>query len=535
MLKVLIADDEKNICLMIQKLVNWESYGMEVIGMVHNGLDAMEVIERQRPQLVISDIRMPGYDGLEIVTRTQQIAPDTDFVIISGYKQFEYAHTALNLGVEHYLLKPIDKQELENTLEKIRQKYQSSIQREEEETELRERVRKSRRKAQKHFLSTVLERGTVSRGLELEHVNTEYQCRFEQGCFVALLAKIDCEEPEQDLSVLLQSIENIIDTDLQDGQKEYINSILKSGVISILNYRPEDRADTRLGMEKPFYQIRKELDKFQNYHITIGIGNEKASISEIADSIREAVEAVKCRDKAGIDKIIYYDQLHYNRVPMEEILSPQVLREIENMTESLDYEALDGEIRRGLEKIKATAFFSPACVYDYIEHLEEIICRVLRGNQVREELQQQLSDRIQQILDFYYNPNDMIYQCLQAIRDVFEQVLVEQKSKGQLPIRQARQYIQEHYSSQVSLEDVAEAIQLSPAYLSTLFKKEMGINFSDYLISCRIEAAKDLLKNTDLPIAEVSEQVGYLDSRHFSKTFSKVVGLKPSAYRKLYR
>ena len=121
MLKVLIADDEKNICLMIQKLIPWERYGMEVIGLVHTGMDVVRVMGEMRPDIVISDIRMPGYDGLELVQKAHDMDIIADFIIISGYKYFEYAHKALNLGVEHYLLKPIDKKELE---EKTRQELE---------------------------------------------------------------------------------------------------------------------------------------------------------------------------------------------------------------------------------------------------------------------------------------------------------------------------------------------------------------------------------------------------------------------------
>ena len=127
MIGVLIADDEKNICLMIQKMIHWEDYGMEVIGIVHNGIEAMQMIETQRPQLVISDIRMPGYDGLALVKRTRELNLETDFIIISGYKQFEYAHTAINLGVENYLLKPIDQGELQKVLKKIAGKHKVTM------------------------------------------------------------------------------------------------------------------------------------------------------------------------------------------------------------------------------------------------------------------------------------------------------------------------------------------------------------------------------------------------------------------------
>lgn len=534
MLKVLIADDEKNICLMIQKLIAWEDYGMEVIGLAHNGIDAVNVMEEKRPDIVISDIRMPGYDGLEIVQKAHDMKLTADFVIISGYKYFEYAHKALNLGVEHYLLKPIDKKELEETLKKIAQKRKAYLRKAEEEEELKEQAKSSRRKIQKHFLSSIMEKSSNLPNMELNRINTEYQCEFEQGCFCAIFAKLDCQVKDQDLTGLLHMMEEIIDEDLQGGDKEYINSTMKSGVISIINYRPELREGFLVGMEKPFLRMRRELDKFWGYHITMGVGGEKNSIGEIADSIKESIYAIKCRGKAGTDRIIYYDQLKYKEASILQLLDEKKGHELENMVEALDYEALHGEVGKTLEQIKATAMYSPVTVYDYLERLSEIVLTVLKNNQTAETVYRSFEEDSQKIMDFYTDLNEMVYWFTELIRSTFETVIADRKSRSQLPIRMAKQYVQENYNRQVSLEDVAEAIGLSPAYLSTMFKKEMGINFSDFLISCRIEAAKELLKTTDLPIAEVAEKVGYTDSRYFSKTFHKVVGLKPSMYRKLY-
>ena len=101
-------------------------------------------------------------------------------------------------------------------------------------------------------------------------------------------------------------------------------------------------------------------------------------------------------------------------------------------------------------------------------------------------------------------------------------------------MRQAKQYIEDNFQRQITLEDVAEAIHMNPSYLSHMFKKELHINFSDFLLSCRIDAGKELLRSTDTQIAEVAEQIGYQDSKYFSKVFNRVVGLKPSVYRKLY-
>ncbi len=535
MLKVLIADDEKNICLMIQKLIVWEEYGMEVIDLAHNGVDAMTIIEEKHPDIVISDIRMPGYDGLKLVQKARDLGLETDFVIISGYKYFEYAHRALNLGVEHYLLKPIDKKELQETLHKIIKKRDKSLKKAEEEAQLKEQATYSRRRMQKHFLSSIMENKGALSEREWNRVSTELQCEFQHGCFVAVFSKLDSEVKDQNLTGLLHRMEEVIDRELQARDEEYINSIVQSGVVSIINYRAGLMEEIRQGMERPFRQMRRELDKFQGYHVTIGVGKEKNSIAEIAESIQEAIYAVKCRCKVGLDKMIYYDQLHVTDVPVQEFLNERRIHEIENMTEALDYQSLFGVLQKKLAHIKTIPFYSPVVVYEFLERVAELVLNILKNNHTKESYLHQLEEDLQKVLDFYTELDEMTYRFSEVIRKYFEKVIADRKSRSQLPVRMAKQYVQEYYHKQVTLEDAAESIGLSPAYLSTMFKKEMGINFSDFLISCRMEAAKELLKTTDLSIAEVADRAGYTDPRYFSKTFRKVVGLKPSSYRKLYQ
>ena len=114
MIKVIIADDEARICRLIENLVNWEAFGMEVAGLAHNGIDCLRFIETEKPQLVITDIRMPGYDGLEMIRRAKEIDLDVEFILISGYEEFAYAQKAIEFGVRDYLSKPINKDRLDS-------------------------------------------------------------------------------------------------------------------------------------------------------------------------------------------------------------------------------------------------------------------------------------------------------------------------------------------------------------------------------------------------------------------------------------
>lgn len=123
MIKVIIADDEEKICRLINQLIDWEALDMEVVAIVHNGIDAVKMIETIKPDIVITDIRMPGYNGLEMIENVKQNNIHSEFIIISGYRHFEYAKRAIKFGVKEYLLKPINKLELMSALEGLRKEY----------------------------------------------------------------------------------------------------------------------------------------------------------------------------------------------------------------------------------------------------------------------------------------------------------------------------------------------------------------------------------------------------------------------------
>lgn len=120
MIKVIVADDEEKVCSLICKLADWKAFDMEVVSTAYNGIEALERIKTLEPDVVITNIRMPGYDGIELIARAKEINEHIEFIIISGHRHFEYAQSAIKYGVSDYLLKPINKVELSDTLEKIR-------------------------------------------------------------------------------------------------------------------------------------------------------------------------------------------------------------------------------------------------------------------------------------------------------------------------------------------------------------------------------------------------------------------------------
>lgn len=535
MLKVLIADDEQIICQMIYKLIDWEAKGLEVVGKAYNGLEGVKMMEELRPDIIISDIRMPGYDGLQMVQKGKELGLKADFIIMSGYKNFEYAHSALNLGVKHYLLKPINKVELEETLDRIIQHRRESDSIVEEKKEIEQIANSGIKRIRKHFLSSIIHHNNLGSDKTLEEFDNKFHCEFSNGHFLAFLTKVDSDAPNYDLKSLLNGIDYLIEKTMETGSWEYINSYVKSGVVTVVNYQSENSENIREVIERILTLCRLELDKFTGFYVTIGIGEEKDSITEVQTSIQEAVTAIKCRLKKGINRIINFQDLKYIALPINSIMTEKNKRTFENEIEALDSMAFINDVKKAYEDIHRVANYSPLAIFEFMEELKNMACVTWKQNKIPDTVIQEFEQQLQFILDCNIREELLIHNFLEVFERYFNRVMEEKSNTNQLPIRKAKQYINDNYKRQISLEEVAEAIELSPPYLSSLFKKEIGINFSDYLISCRMEASKKLLKDGNLPISQIAEEVGYMDSKYYSKTFYKLVGLKPTEYRKLYQ
>lgn len=190
-MKVVIADDEQKICQLIQLLIDWEALGMEIAAVVHNGVDAVEAVKEYQPDIMITDIKMPGYDGLEMISRAKEINPELEFIIISGYRNFNYAQQAIKYGVKDYLLKPIGEQELREALNNIRVKYMERKEALSQEEALKMKIQSNIDRIRVDALKLFLNRKYRMEDMALEAVNEAYHFHFQAGCFRMVMVKLD--------------------------------------------------------------------------------------------------------------------------------------------------------------------------------------------------------------------------------------------------------------------------------------------------------------------------------------------------------
>lgn len=530
---VLIVDDEIRINKLIEKLIKWESLGLSFAGSADNGATALSFIKQFNPDIVITDIRMPIINGLELIRLTKEFNPNTRIIVISGYKEFEYAHKALQYGVNDYLLKPINEDELNSVLHKIVEAFQVADQRTADQKKANRIINQSEQILKSNFLNNLIDN---SKNINSMIASETYNIALDAPCYTSFVVKLDClninsinENLEQ---VVTGKITNIIQNNLKEVVTEAIVTTKKFMFIyCIVNYFDTEKKLFKSSLRKILLETQEYLSNLECYMVTIGLSNERGDIGEIRFAISEAYQAVQNRIKLGVEKIISINHLNCTDInPAEDYLAPHfktLLTSIENYS--------DINFEQAINDIYSIFMTNVNLDYSACYEIADNIVDFFTGHQNfnKAEFSKQVALIKTQCMHAY---------SISALKNILKSRLGAWLKAGLQsveflngrPVRTAKEYIQTHYNKKITLEDIADIVDLNPVYFSTLFKKETGSNFSTYLLNIRIAKAKSLLKEGNDTIAAVAEKVGYKDARFFSQTFTKEVGVKPVVFRKLH-
>ena len=307
MLRVLIADDESKVCQLIEKLVDWDVLGMEVVAVAENGIEALEKIKEFHPDIVITDIRMPGYDGLDLIRLGKEEAPNTEFVIISGYRHFEYAQMAIRYGVNAYLLKPIRKDELTETLKRLSAHFKEQT----EQLSLEEKRQRAIQSDEKNLRQAFLQDLVGRRNKEvltqpLDRINREFHYHFEPGEFSIAILKLDgrvCDE-EKNVRFMAEKVQAAAGKLLNGYVMEAELTELNGFHFFLLNYDLDDRMQIRRQMKALLSEIRVQGDILKNLAVTMALGEGVGRLSEIGISLKNARLLIEERLLGGTGKLM---------------------------------------------------------------------------------------------------------------------------------------------------------------------------------------------------------------------------------------
>lgn len=536
MLKVIIADDEDKICQLIYKLVNWESLGMQVVGIAHNGIEALDLVRTHTPEIAITDIRMPGYDGLEFIEKAKEYSSSIDFIIISGYQHFEYAQRAIRYGVSDYLLKPIKKDELITTLTKMKNHYLVRAEQLSQEEKMKLNLKNNMVKLRNSFLNEILlQRMKRMKDISIDMINQEYQFHFQEGCFQVLTVKLDGIDQTyySNVKFLEEKVLLMIHNNLKEFCYDMESYFEENICYCILNFSLANKKIIRRQCKILLDEVLLQKDIFENMETTIGLGTLEEDIKMLGDSLKIAIWAYEQRLVLGTNRVIDNDFINMNQLADSQLFH-DFNKEMNAALERLDKSSVVTAIRFLRDGIKNRPETSGHEIIQMTKEVCNLFLFSIKKNKFLIEESNYFFEEFSKMANNFGSVYSLFNYLTTSITSLLDKIIEDKKQLDTKPIRDAKQYIQENFQCSITLEDVSTKVGFNATYFSSLFKKDTGYTFLEYLTEVRMNHAKTLLKETNIGVATICERVGYSDVKHFTKIFTKHIGLKPNEYRKLY-
>lgn len=520
MLKVLFVDDEPYVFDGLRIMFDWGKYGFSICGEATNGEDALEIIKTCNPHLVITDIKMPVMDGIQLIKSVYDASNiRAKFIILSGYDEFEYAKSAMKYGVNSYILKPLDEDELTQAVKKASNQI------------LEERKKEESRNKQLSFvaenaINSILQ-GEATES-EIKRANFILELKENEEIRMLLLEIDDFDKwmsdyDEIQLRKIREKIKDIINNSMnnkfnlkvfEDDLNRYCIVTSKSmDIYNIINEYAKN--------------LKEMIEKSLNCSVSIAISDSKIGINSLETLYKQVDLAISYKFFKDIGSIILY-------------------RNIKNMSISHNFFEVDiDELKRHIKKnntngIKRTIknlfhsflkdFTAPELIKIYIENLELEFIRYVQ------EMKGNVQEFTERLMDFNKTLERSTIEGLKKeVTDLclFLGQYIDSitKSNSKDIIVEMKQYINENYNKDINLKIIGKHLYVNPVYIGRKFKSVTGIQFNEYLHQVRIDEAKKLLRRTNMKISDIARSVGYNNTEYFTSKFKSFTNFSPSEFK----
>ncbi|QNU67160.1 response regulator [Ruminiclostridium herbifermentans] len=519
MFKVLIVDDEPMAIEAIKLAADWAELNVSICGECTNGMEALSLAKEIRPDLIITDIDMPVMNGIELVKRVaNEIDPDIKFIIVSGYDHFEYAKSAMQLGVQHYILKPVFKDEFSEVLLDILLSIEQS------------------RKLKKIC--------SVSTEFDIGVLFEQYlEGKIEEQDIITVLGPEIIQNTNAWAFASLDAIHNYIKEDCIEFKlfDKIKASLLPKGLGNGLVYPVFVNKGINgfvLGstggisiyeIAQILSSILKEVYKNSFY---IALGNQVKELKLLSNSMREAEKAMEYRFYSTPSSILQYKDYEENSHSFN-FENIEYMEELKNAFENIDIDRILKAIESifGVFKEKHTA-------YEMIEmYINSIIYKML-------SILTSMGENTEEILflkdiSMFFNRvktiNEMELKIKQCCID-FCKHAQDVKNRYKLADKiKVEEYIKENYKRNLTIKEISSKLYIHPTYLGSQISKWFGCSFNDYLHRLRMNEAEILVRSTDQKAYDIAQYLGYTSYGNFLEQFTKTFSMKPSEYRSMYK
>ncbi|MFC0211997.1 response regulator [Paenibacillus chartarius] len=515
MFRVMLVDDERIILEGISQLVDWHALGTELVATARNGVEAFERIGEHMPDIVISDIRMPGMDGLELVARAYAAYPNVRFVLLSGFGEFDYASRAMQYGVRHYLLKPTNEEKIGEALKELVAELEQERSKESFVQNMRDELKKMMPHVKEQFLKEFVTNKTYGnrdwdyyRGLFRLELNDRVRL---------LLFQLEGRFEFEHLFAIKNIAQDLLETPL-------LSTTIGDHVLLLLE--DEAEGDYEALLER-IYKIRDTFQAYYKLDVTIAL-SDPGHITKARSLYKETLQLLGYRFYLGEGSLITRKDTGGGPAPQakefgfdEERLTMAV-RSGHREEAAAALEELIGGLKDAQLSIDVTKSYviqqfvalvrncAPDEMTDYYGKIPQIVdLSTLQG------IQTFLSNVVDSLTERFYEQNRVKHSAI--VRKVLDIVDEQLGNSG------------------LSLNWVAhEMLYMNADYLGKLFKKETGEKFSNYVTKTRIRKATEMIaQEPDIKIFELAERLGFGDNpQYFSQVFKKYTGSTPSEYMK---
>ena len=535
-IKVFLVEDEMVIRRGIKNSIDWEKEGYIFCGEASDGELAYPMIIKEKPDILITDIRMPFMDGLELCKLVKKELPNIKILILSGYDEFDYAKEAIRLGVTEYLLKPISSGKLLEALNGVSE----SIRREKEDKDLVRKYMEEMRENTEHEKQKFFEQmiaGNLSMADALE-TGEKYEMNLSARMYNLLLFRFTLGEENRKSRELLGEAEYAIEKLTE--RLEYVFEFQRGveGWAFLL------MADNEEQMSERVKELSKDLEEIMKNYSTIayfgGIGQPVARLRELEESFREAERALAARFTMELNQIISVEDIrmaqNVDTLDDIEITSFGEIEKTRTMLEKFLNNGVEDEIDEFVdvyinelpeENLKSVLMRQYIIMDAYIVMMS--FCEKFEG--IEGEMQAQSEElknsmKTIQTLEEIKNYIRMLLKKIIGVRDT-----ISGRRYSDI-IEIAKDQIRKTYmSDEISLNTIAAEVGMSPSYFSSIFSKEMGKTFVEYLTEIRMDRAKELLMCSSMKTSEIGYEVGYKDPHYFSYIFKKTQNCTPKEFR----